>query len=58
MKLYKVLKEKNDYFAFEIQSEQKIKKYKTYEEASKFCKKMNGGNFGFAGWTPSFMIKL
>jgi hypothetical protein len=53
---YRIVKEKNKYNIFETMTEQVLFSKDSYEEARKWIRRMNRISFGFAGWTPSFIL--
>lgn len=53
---YKVTKKDHKFSVIEITTDQMIKNFSTEKEARGFMKHLNGGG-GFAGWSPTFVIK-
>lgn len=53
---YKVVRNKSEYNVIETSTEQTIKSFNDQNDAKKLMKHLNLGG-GFAGWTPSFILK-
>lgn len=53
---YKVVKDNSGFSVIENKTEQVVKSFNNHQDAKKFMKFLNLGG-GFAGWTPSFMLK-